>query len=268
MNLNIFFNCCIKEINNVTKQVHIKYKTKYTNEYYLNMIFYMLNDVNNWKFLSELKMYKSENKYHYKTIYNKFRLWTSLNVFENAFKNFKTLINTNLLLIDATSINNKYGSENVTLNVEYKKKKVTKLSLITNKKGFIHSVIPFDIKSKDKSYSTSVHDVKMINKNLDNIININNESKNYYLLADKAYKTKTKYKCKNKNVKIITPNKINTKNKNTKFENKKLKLRHKIENVNCYIKKQERIMIRKDRKLKYFMSFVYIGCLLNNIICK
>jgi hypothetical protein len=42
----------------------------------------MLNDVNNWKFLSELKMYKSENKYHYKTIYNKFSLWVSLNEFE------------------------------------------------------------------------------------------------------------------------------------------------------------------------------------------
>jgi hypothetical protein len=75
----------------------------------------MLNDVNNWKFLSELKMYKSENKYHYKTIYNKFRLWFFLNVFENAFINYKTDTHTNLLLIDATSINNKYGSENITL---------------------------------------------------------------------------------------------------------------------------------------------------------
>jgi len=271
MDLNIFFNCCIKEINKVTKEVHIKYKNKikYTNEYYLNMIFYMLNDVNNWKFLSELKMYKSENKYHYKTIYNKFRLWVSLNVFENAFKNYKTDTHTNLLLIDATSINNKYGSENITLNVEYKKKKVTKLSLITDNNGFIYSITPFDIKSKGKSYYTSVHDVKMIDKSIDTITNINNESKYYHLLADKAYKTKNKYKYQNKNIKIITPDKKNAKkNKNTKFKNKKMKSRHKIEHVNCNIKKHERLIMRKDRKLKYFMGFVYMGCLLNNINCK
>ena len=93
----------------------------------------MLNDVNNWKFLSNLKIYKSNYKYHYKTIYNKFCLWTSLNVFKNAFYNYKTIIYSNLLLIDVVSINNKYGSENIVINVEYKKKKITKLSIISNK---------------------------------------------------------------------------------------------------------------------------------------
>ena len=106
----------------------------------------MLNDVNNWKFFKNLKLYISEYKYHYKTIYNKFCLWTPRkinkvnfleplisvlhlwkrtlqDIFKNAFYNYKTLINTNLLLIDATSINNKYGSENIVINVEYKKKK-------------------------------------------------------------------------------------------------------------------------------------------------
>ena len=61
-------------------------------------------------------------KYHYKTIYNKFCLWTLQDIFKNAFYNYKTMVNTNLLLIDATSINNKYGSENIVINVEYKKK--------------------------------------------------------------------------------------------------------------------------------------------------
>ena len=97
-------------------------KIKYNDEYYLIMIYYMLNDVNNWKFLSNLKLYKSNYKYHYKTIYNKFRLWTSLNVFENAFKNYNTTYKTNLLLIDATSNVNKYGSEYVVMNPEYRKK--------------------------------------------------------------------------------------------------------------------------------------------------
>ena len=141
------------------------------------MIFFMLNDVNNWKFLSNLKIYKSNYKYHYKTIYNKFCLWTSLNVFKNAFYNYKTIINSNLLLIDATSINNKYGSENIVINVEYKKKKITKLSIISNKQCFIYSVIPFDIKNINIAYSTSVNDVKMIKKSIDEIKDINNNSK-------------------------------------------------------------------------------------------
>jgi hypothetical protein len=47
-----------------------------------------------------------------------------------------------------------------------------------------------------------------------------------------------------------------------------MKSRHKIEHVNCNIKKHERLIMRKDRKLKYFMGFVYMGCLLNNINCK
>lgn len=37
-------------------------------------------------------------------------------------------------VIDATSINNKYGSENIVINPEYKKKKETKLLIISNNK--------------------------------------------------------------------------------------------------------------------------------------
>jgi len=270
MNLKILFNCCLIEINKLNNHRHQKYnkKIKYNNEYYLMMIYYMLNDVNNWKFLSNLKLYKSKCKYHYKTIYNKFRLWTTQNVFVNAFKNYNTNYKTNLLLIDATSNVNKYGSENVVINPEYRKKNVTKLSLIVNKKGFIYSVIYFDIKNLNKNYSTAVHDIKMINSNLMDINKINNKSKYFYLLGDKAYKTQDKLKLNDKIVKLITPDKKNAKNKNSKFINKKLKERTKVENVNCSIKKQERVMVRKDRKIKYYMSFVYIACLINNIICK
>ena len=270
MNFEIFLKYCLIEIDKINKLRHPKYNKliKYSDEYYLIMIYYMLNDINNWNFIYNLKLCKSKYKYHYKTIYNKFRLWTSLLIFVNAFKNYKTSYKTNLLLIDATSNINKYGSENIVINPEYKKKKVTKLSLITNKNGFIYSVSYFDIKNKNNNYSTSVHDVKMINKNFDDIIKVNNKYNYYYLLGDKAYKTQDKFKFDNKIIKIITPDKKNAKNKNKKFIDKILKKRTKIENVNCYIKKQERVMVRKDRKIKYYMSFVYMACLLNNIICK
>ena len=73
-----------------------------------------------------------------------------------------------------------------------------------------------DIKNKNNNYSTAVHDVIMINKNLININNVNNESKYFYLLGDKAYKTQEKLKLDNKIVKIVTPDKKNAKNKNKK----------------------------------------------------
>ena len=257
----------INKINKTNKKTKRVYKITYSNEYYLIMIYYMLNNVNQWSFLKELKLYKLTFANHYKTIYNKFRLWTSLNVFKNAFENYKqNLITTNLLLIDATSINNKYGSENIVINVEYKKKKITKLSLLTNPNGFIKSIIPFDIKTIMPSYSTSEHDVKMIKKNLINVKNGNNNKGNYYiLLADKAYKTQEKFTLNDKPIKIITPSKKNAIKKNNKKENKKLKKRTMVENVNMEIKKYERILVRKDRKLKYFMAFVHIVSLINNI---
>jgi len=99
----------------------------------------------------------------------------------------------------------------------------------------------------------------MIGKGIKEIKNLNNNSKYYNLIADKAYKTKDEYKLNDKIIKIITPNKKNALKKNNKNENNKLKLRTKIENVNCFLKKYERIILRKDRKLKYFMSSINDG---------
>jgi hypothetical protein len=244
-----------------------RYNTKYTDLYYLTLILYILNDINNWSFLSKLKEYNSNFKYHYKTVYNKFLYWTKNNVFKNAFYNYHFKQNTNLLLIDATSINNKYGSENVVINPEYRKKKITKLSIVSNKNNFIHSVEVFKIKNENNNYKTAIHDVKMINKSLDKVI-VNNKSKYFNLLGDKVYKTKDNYKLDEKNIKIITPDKSNTINKNTKFKNKKLKKRIRVENVINNIKRYERVKTRKDRNIINYMSWVYISCLINNLKCQ
>ena len=140
----------------------------------------MLRDINSWFFISKLKDYNSNFKYHYKTIYNKFLYWSKKDVFKNAFYNFYFKSNTNLLLIDAVSINNKYGSDSIVINSEYKKKKITKLSIISNEFNFIHSIEVFDLKTKNKNYNTSVHDVKMIKKSLEKV-KINNNSNYFYL---------------------------------------------------------------------------------------
>ncbi len=51
---------CIVEINKLNKDIdRNRYKVKYSDEYYLTLIFYMLGDVNNWNFISKLKEYNS-----------------------------------------------------------------------------------------------------------------------------------------------------------------------------------------------------------------
>lgn len=224
----------------------------------------MLNDINRWSFISKLKDYNSNFKFHYKTIYNKFVYWSKKDIFKNAFYNYRFKSNTNLLLIDATSINNKYGSESLIINPELKKKKITKLSVVSNNNNFIHSIEVFDLKTKNENYNTGVHDVKMIKKSLEKI-KINNESNYFYLLGDKAYKTKEIIKLDNKIIKIITPDKKNTKVKNTNFINEKLKKRIKIENVINKLKFFERVKTRKDRNINNYMSWIYISSLINNI---
>ena len=65
------------EINKLNQSIDRKrYKVKYTDEYYLNFIFYILNDINRWSFITNLKNYNSKFKFHYKTIYNKFLFWS------------------------------------------------------------------------------------------------------------------------------------------------------------------------------------------------
>ena len=64
-----------------------------------------------------------------------------------------------------------------------------------------------------------------------------------------------------KNIKIITPKRKNEKNQNTYKENKLLKERHHVENTFAIIKKNNRIMIRKDKKLNIYMSFFYLTLL-------
>ena len=84
-----FKKLCLISINKLNEHIDRKrYRVKYSDEYYLNFIFYMLNDINKWSFIVKLKDYNSKFKYHYKTIYNKFVYWSNNNVFYNAFYNY------------------------------------------------------------------------------------------------------------------------------------------------------------------------------------
>ena len=133
------------------------------------------------------------------------------------------------------------------------------MSAITNKKNKILSIVTVDIKEKEiifnkkiKKIKTSSHDIKT---NLE------------VLVGDKGYKTQEKFKYLEKEIKIISPDKKNQKNNlNTMEEKKKISGRYKIENTFSSIKlNNERIFLRKDKKMKSFMSWVYISCTEHNL---
>jgi len=346
----IFFIQVINIINSTFKINN--HKKEYPHEYYLILICQLLNNHNNWKSLKLNILANNCNKYHYKTVHKKFLLYSKKKIFEQTFYN--TTINNNLisnntnLLIDASMMANKLGSENVTVNGEYTKKNCTKLSFISNTDKVILSITPYIINKKKINYdeiklinkqkkelkqnkknkiknliienkelkkklndkeknkkidvikkediiekvnkkediienkiqnnselikknkinnikkiNTSVHDVMMIQLSIDNIKTkfINDDIS---LTGDLGYLSSKKYKLNNKNISLITPKRKNQKNKNSEIERSKLCSRYKIENCFCLIKQYERIIIRKDKKINSFMSFIYIACAIEN----
>lgn len=87
------------------------------------------------------------------------------------------------------------------------------------------------------------------------------------LIGDKGYITKEIFKINGKDIKIIVPKRKNQKTKNTKYEKKVLAKRYVVENANenananANFKKPERLMLRKDKKIKNYMGFVYLSLL-------
>jgi len=250
-----------------------KYKRIYTNEYYLINIFEMLNDINKWETLKKLKTYNpflykgKESKYHYKVIQNKFIKWCNDDIFKNVFENYinKDNINKDIkLFIDATFINNKYGVQDIGLNIDNKKKKASKLSIICNENKFIYSIISVKLNKVNKKCNGFKHDVNTIQDSLNNINKVYN-FKNVSLIGDKGYISNKEFKYNDKKIELITSKRSNQKIQNNIVNTKILKKRIYVENAISIIKKNERIMTRKDHNIKSYLGFVYITCLKNNI---
>jgi len=248
-----------------------KYKTSYSNEYYLTNIFEMLNDINKWETLKKLKTYNPviiNNKIastHYSTIRKKFNKWSNDGIFESAFNKCINLTKKNLdikLSIDSSFINNKYGIEDIALNIDNKKKKASKISLITDSSKFIYSILSIkinksEIKKIDKRKKQNkklkkkrlgfIHDVNTIQDTI-NKINSVYDFNSVTLLGDKGYISKKEYKYNNKKVTLLTYKKINQK-PNSKNDLKILKERIYSENAISRIKKSLKVMTRKDHKI-------------------
>ena len=266
------YNCFKKCILHIAQ---LKYplirKRKYSLQYYLDKFFLLLNDMVTWKSLKYTYDYHNNNKFHWKSIYNEYNRWAKDNIFEDAYihfmnNNYFKLSNVRKnrklnLFIDVTKINNKYGSEYIGINNEYKKKNVTALTVICddNKLPLAVSYMAIN-KNKTKAGNNTIrHDIKGVQPTLNNIpINLKKYIK-INLIGDKGYITQKKYKVFNRKVKMTCPKRKNQKTKNTKTEKIMLKDRHKIENLFASIKNYNRISLRRDKHIKNYMSFVYVG---------
>ena len=272
----------------VNKYSNNNHKKFYSNEYYLINIFEMIKDINKWETLTKLKSYKPiliNNKLaksHYDTIRKKFIKWCRDGIFKLAFDECMNLKSVNKdieLMIDSSFINNKYGIEDIGLNTDNKKKRASKLSIITDKDKFIYSVINIKINVKeeikiDKRFKKNkrkknkrkgfIHDVKTIQSTLD-CINTKYNFNSVTLLGDKGYINKNEnYYINNKKINMVTYKKKNQKLNSDEDQNK-LKKRIYVENAIGLLKKNERIMTRKDHNIISYMGFVYLGSLINNI---
>ena len=154
------------------------------------------------------------------------------------------------LFIDACFVSNKTGSELVGINPMYYKKNVTKLSIICDSNKIPLSITPF---------KSTTNDCKTIINSLTDL----NLKKKINLIADKGYvstKINKLILLKQHNVKLINPKKKNQKNvRMSKSMKTKLMVRNKVENCIQMVKSYNRTMIRKDRKLNNFISFLFMG---------
>jgi len=255
----------IEAIKKVVNEICPNRRTpKYSVEYYIENFIYVLRDVVSWKLLRLL--HKDKDKYHYKTIADKFLEWSNKGVFEKAYTYLlnkypnpcvKWLPSLNLF-IDSSYINNKSGSELINYG-QNPKKKVTKLSVISDSSGQVYSSTLYDGK---------VHDSKTIEKSVEDLT-----KKSIYrsinLIGDKGYhmKLENKRKVLDKKITLVVPQKKNQKIRTSEAAKKLLKNRYTIENTIQTIKKYNRIDIRRDRLMITYKSFVYLALLLN-FICK
>jgi putative transposase len=229
---------------------------KFSNEVYLNNIFYVLKEGIGWEYIKGIDISGDNLRKIFKkwTDSNIFRI--SYNVLLDIYKEYKIYFND--LFIDGSNMKNYMGSELTGENYYDKFKLATKLSIITDDIG-----VPVSIHLQ----KCNVHDVKLVISNIKKL-NIDTETTKY-LIADKGYvsselekKLANSYK-----LTLITPKKKNNKGEKTsEFNKSKLKKRFIVEHTFSWMKHYTRLFRRKDKKISIYKSFVFMGAC--NIIAK
>jgi hypothetical protein len=243
-------------------------KRKYNFDYYIKNFIHVLTDVTKWQSLNLIN--NNERTFHWKTIYNEYNKWCKDNIFEDAYKNFigehyfkmSKLKNNKIinLFIDVTKINNKYGSEKIGINVEYKKKNITALTVICDINKIPLGFTYVNTNNRKNNKNSLQHEIKNVQNTLDTI-SVNFKRKKINLIGDKGYISRNKFKLGKKMLPIITPKRINQKIQATSQEKILLKDRYKIENLFAILKNSNRINVRKDKNIKNYMGFVHLSFL-------
>lgn len=227
-------------------------KPSFDFEHYLDVIIYVLASGISWTYL--------DKELHYSTYYKKFRYWSKLNIFQEAFDIINQLNNDNKnnklftenLFMDSTDILNKSAFQDIGKSHKYKYKNATKINVVINNLG-----MPLGI----KIVSANIHDTSIT---LDTINNISYKvllPKN--MIGDKGYISKSnKNTLKKKNINLVYPLRKNSKDiKSYAYKHLSkplLKDRYINENFFSWFKAIKRLTDRYDRITETFSSFVHL----------
>jgi transposase len=252
MNFNIQFECKKIILNNKNlKSTYNKIHTnsKHSLDLIIDELFYFFKSGVSWKLL--------RSPINSKTLFWHFSKFVKNNIFLKLFNKIKnTYINKHknqdyTLLIDSTTIYNKYGVNKIGRNKFYKNKKTTKISLMTDINGFPLSVL---------FMKGNYHDNSVFEKHIRDALVIlpNNKKK---IMADKAYSSKKNYDLlESKNITHIIPPRKNMKIAKTyKYNKDEYIKRIKIEHIFSRLKMFRRLNVRYEKLVRYFSSFVFIA---------
>jgi len=225
---------------------------KYDYNFYIKHIINVTVNGLSWNKLGLLLTMKTD------LIRKKYNKWSKLNLFTKTnniiLNQYKKNNKIDSFFIDSTNIVNFSGHLDFGYNIKNKNKKSIKISVLVD-----HNKIPHLI---DISKG-SVHDAKIMETIISNKLRYN--KKIFNLVGDKGYIKNEQYIDtikKSNNITLITPLRINSKNKNIISTEIKTLLseRHKVEHFFSLLKRGfKRISIINDKILTNYNGFLNIA---------
>lgn len=261
--LNFSFKDYIRDYVIRNKLFKPTVNSKYTIDQILDVIEYVLITGSSWRSLN-LPIFSSTN-IKWQSIYFHFQKFSKANVFKNVYlslleKYFQKNKSGKLkyLSIDTSFIRNQCSS-NVAFNGYYKKKRLSKLSIIVDANGVPISALIAKGNNSDqtlfyRNFSDTFIEIKS---------NTTNNKHKRYLLADAIYDTNNiRDTIKNKNIYPLIwykqyQNRIN--NNLTKSERIVFKKRIVIENCFSWIFQNQRTYKRFDKSNNAYLSFIFMA---------
>lgn len=252
MNFNLVFE--LKKIILATNNLKDSYNTQHTNSKYsldliINEILYFLKSGVSWRMLRSTINYKTLFWHYSRFVKNKVFLKLFMKI-RNIYIN-KYIGNNCTLLIDSTTIYNKYGINKIGRNKFYKNKKITKISLMTDSNGFPLSILFIKGNYHDNdTFHKHIRDANLLIPNIKKKI-----------MADKAYAANKNYTLLESNGMdhIIPPRKNMLIYENYKYDKNEYIKRIKIEQIFSRLKSYKRINLRYDKYIRNYSGFVLLA---------